>query len=33
MKILEMSPVFPPGVGGLEKCVYEIAKGLARRGT
>ena len=32
MKILEMSPVFPLGVGGLEKCVYEIAKGLARRG-
>lgn len=32
MRILEISPVFPPSVGGLEKCVYEIAKGLARRG-
>ena len=32
MKILEISPVFPPSVGGLEKCVSEIAKGLARRG-
>lgn len=32
MKILQVSSVFPPHIGGLEKCIYEISKRLAQQG-
>jgi len=32
MKILQVTSVFPPHIGGLEKCVYEISKRLALQG-
>lgn len=32
MKILQVTPYFPPHFGGLEKCVYEISQQLANRG-
>jgi glycosyltransferase involved in cell wall biosynthesis len=32
MRVLEVASVFPPHVGGLEVCVYEISKRLAQRG-
>ena len=33
LKILEVAPVFPPHMGGLEKCVWQISTELARRGN
>src|SRR5512136_2674422 len=32
MKIIQISPYFPPHVGGVEYHVKELADGLARRG-
>jgi glycosyltransferase involved in cell wall biosynthesis len=32
MKILQVTPYFPPHVGGLEKCVYKISEQLVRKG-
>jgi glycosyltransferase involved in cell wall biosynthesis len=32
MKILQVTSVFPPHLGGLEKCVYNISKGLVEEG-
>lgn len=32
MKILQVTSVFPPRIGGLEKCVYNISKGLVEEG-
>jgi len=32
MKVLQVTSVFPPHIGGLERCAYEISKRLAERG-
>ena len=32
MKIAQISPYFPPHVGGVEYHVKELAEGLAERG-
>jgi glycosyltransferase involved in cell wall biosynthesis len=33
MKILQVTPVFYPHIGGLEKCVYNISRELVNRGN